>query len=37
MQVVMAGSQVRMQALLPRIQAISEKARADSDAADAPH
>ena len=37
MQVVMAGSQVRMQALLPRIQAISEKARADADAADAPH
>lgn len=37
MQVTMAASQVRMQALLPRIQAISEKARADADAAAAAH
>jgi uncharacterized protein len=39
MQIVMAGSQVHIQALLPRIQAISEKARADADAdaADAAH
>jgi hypothetical protein len=35
MQAVMAGSQARMQALLPRIRAIGEKARADADAADA--
>jgi hypothetical protein len=37
MQAVMAGSQTRMQALLPRIRAIAEKARADADAADAAH
>ena len=37
MQSMMAGSQARMQALLPRIRAIAEKARADADAADAAH
>ncbi len=37
MQAVMAGSQTRMQALLPRIRAIAEKARADADATDAVH
>ncbi len=37
MQAVMAGSQARMQALLPRIRAIAEKARADADAADSAH
>jgi hypothetical protein len=37
MQVVMASSQARMQALLPRLRAIGEKARADADAADAGH
>ena len=35
MQSVMASSQARMQALLPRIRAISEKANADATAADA--
>lgn len=37
MQTVMAGSQAHMQALLPRIRAIAEKARAEADAADAAH
>ena len=37
MQSVMAGSQARMQALLPRIRAIAEKAQADAAAADAAH
>jgi len=37
MQGVMASTQGRMQALLPRIRAISEKAKADADAADAAH
>ena len=37
MQTMMAGSQARMQALLPRIRAIAEKARADADAVDAAH
>ena len=37
MQAVMAGSQTRIQALLPRIRAIAEKARADADATDAVH
>ena len=37
MQAVMASSQARMQAMLPRIRAIAEKARADADAADAVH
>jgi hypothetical protein len=37
MQSVMAGSQARMQSLLPRIRAIAEKAHADADAADAAH
>jgi hypothetical protein len=36
-QTVLAGSQARLQALLPRIRAIAEKARADADAADAAH
>jgi hypothetical protein len=37
MQAVMASSQARMQALLPRIRAIAEKARAEADAADEAH
>ncbi len=37
MQAVMAGAQTRMQALLPRIRAIADKARADADAADTAH
>ncbi len=37
MQAVMAGSQARMQALLPRVRAIAEKAQADAAAADAAH
>ena len=37
MQAVMVSSQARMQALLPRIRAIAEKARADAAAADAAH
>jgi len=37
MQTVMASSQARMQALIPRMRAIVEKARAEADAADAAH
>jgi hypothetical protein len=37
MQIVMASSQAHIQALLPRMRAINEKARADADAADAAH
>lgn len=37
MQSVMASSQARLQALLPRIRAISEKASADAQAADVAH
>ncbi len=37
MQSVMAFSQARMQALLPRIRAIADKAQADAAAADAAH
>jgi hypothetical protein len=36
-QTMMAGSQARLQALLPRIQAIAAKARAEADEADAAH
>jgi len=36
-QALMASSQAHLQALLPRIRAIAEKARADGDAADAAH
>ena len=36
-QVMMASTQAHMQALLPRVRAIAEKARADADAADAAH
>ncbi len=36
-QAMMASSQAHMQALLPRIRAITEKARADAEAADAAH
>jgi len=35
--VMMASTQAHMQALLPRVRAIAEKARADADAADAAH
>jgi len=37
MQAVMGTSQARLQALLPRIRAIAEKAQADAAAADAAH
>jgi hypothetical protein len=37
MQSIMVSSQARMQALLPRIRATAEKARADAAAADAAH
>ena len=37
MQSVMAGSQVRLQSLLPQLRAIAEKAQADAAAADASH
>lgn len=36
-QAMMASTQAHMQALLPQIRAISEKARADAEAADAKH
>ena len=36
-QALMASTQAHMQALLPKIRAIAEKARADADAADAAH
>ena len=37
MQSVMAGSQARLQALLPQMRAVAEKAQADAAAADAEH
>ena len=37
MQAVMASSMTRLQALDLRMRAIGDKARADADAADAPH
>ena len=36
-QTMMASTQAHMQALLPRMRAIAEKARADADTADAAH